>query len=327
MERNRSYDIAKFLAIFSVIIYHVENYLIDSQIVCSFVNTFFLSIFFVMSGLLSSTSKIVKTNFIRRQICRLLLPFVSCFVVYNLFMAVLYRQPVFIQNDFADAKSGYWFLLTLFEFFCVFKCILKIINKSQSLFYKLIVLFSPFILVSFLCVFLPETIAGWLSLMSFRRYYLFFAAGFAVSNIFIVNDIYKKKWFFFSTIVYIIGSIIYVCYVQSVSSIADLSTWYIVNIAGCHFWLCLCRQFEDKFSKHIVLIIGQNTLGIYTLHFFPLRTIQYFSENGFLIMGGGKMLPLFWFCAFVVAILAIAFLMCKMVKSNKILSLIFLGQS
>lgn len=39
------------------------------------------------------------------------------------------------------------------------------------------------------------------------------------------------------------------------------------------------------------------------------------------------MLPLFWFCAFVVAILAIAFLMCKMVKSNKILSLIFWGQS
>jgi len=33
MERKNYYDIAKFIAILSVIIYHVENYLIDNQII------------------------------------------------------------------------------------------------------------------------------------------------------------------------------------------------------------------------------------------------------------------------------------------------------
>lgn len=50
MERKNYYDIAKFIAILSVIIYHVENYLIDNQIIYSFINTYFLSLFFIISG-------------------------------------------------------------------------------------------------------------------------------------------------------------------------------------------------------------------------------------------------------------------------------------
>lgn len=49
MERKNYYDIAKFIAILSVIIYHVENYLIDNQIIYSFINTYFLSLFFIIS--------------------------------------------------------------------------------------------------------------------------------------------------------------------------------------------------------------------------------------------------------------------------------------
>ena len=45
MERKNYYDIAKFIAILSVIIYHVENYLIDNQIIYSFINTYFLSLY------------------------------------------------------------------------------------------------------------------------------------------------------------------------------------------------------------------------------------------------------------------------------------------
>ena len=46
MERKNYYDIAKFIAILSVIIYHVENYLIDNQIIYSFINTYFQRIVF-----------------------------------------------------------------------------------------------------------------------------------------------------------------------------------------------------------------------------------------------------------------------------------------
>lgn len=60
MERKNYYDIAKFIAILSVIIYHVENYLIDNQIIYSFINTYFLSLFFIISGLLLKSEKVFK---------------------------------------------------------------------------------------------------------------------------------------------------------------------------------------------------------------------------------------------------------------------------
>lgn len=47
MERKNYYDIAKFIAILSVIIYHVENYLIDNQIIYLFIykHLFSISVF------------------------------------------------------------------------------------------------------------------------------------------------------------------------------------------------------------------------------------------------------------------------------------------
>lgn len=119
MERKNYYDIAKFIAILSVIIYHVENYLIDNQIIYSFINTYFLSLFFIISGLLLKSEKSLQKGWLKRQAVRLMLPFFTCFIAYNLFIGALYREHFFNANDFADTKSGYWFLLTLFEFLCV----------------------------------------------------------------------------------------------------------------------------------------------------------------------------------------------------------------
>lgn len=67
MERKNYYDIAKFIAILSVIIYHVENYLIDNQIIYSFINTYFLSLFFIISGLLLKSEKSLQKGWLKRQ--------------------------------------------------------------------------------------------------------------------------------------------------------------------------------------------------------------------------------------------------------------------
>lgn len=75
MERKNYYDIAKFIAILSVIIYHVENYLIDNQIIYSFINTYFLSLFFIISGLLLKSEKSLQKGWLKRLAVRLMLPF------------------------------------------------------------------------------------------------------------------------------------------------------------------------------------------------------------------------------------------------------------
>lgn len=89
---------------------------------------------------------------------------------------------------------------------------------------------------------LPADISCWLSLMSFRRYYLFFAAGYALSNIFKGDNIENNKVWIVSSILYILGTLYYVQYVKSVDGIIDLVIWILTNFVGCHFWLCLCRR-------------------------------------------------------------------------------------
>ena len=207
MERKNYYDIAKFIAILSVIIYHVENYLIDNQIIYSFINTYFLSLFFMISGLLLKSEKSLQKGWLKRQAVRLMLPFFTCFIAYNLFIGALYREHFFNANDFADTKSGYWFLLTLFEFLCVYRCLIALISRTSNLLIKILILFSPFVVVNLLCVFLPADISCWLSLMSFRRYYLFFAAGYALSNIFKGDNIENNKVWIVSSILYILGTL------------------------------------------------------------------------------------------------------------------------
>ena len=57
MERNKSLDLIKGCAVISVIIYHVTEITGDT-ILKSFINTYFLSIFFFVSGYLTNREKI-----------------------------------------------------------------------------------------------------------------------------------------------------------------------------------------------------------------------------------------------------------------------------
>ena len=66
--------------------------------------------------------------------------------------------------------------------------------------------------------------------MSFRRYYLFFAAGYALSNIFKGDNIENNKVWIVSSILYILGTLYYVQYVKSVDGIIDLVIWILTNL-------------------------------------------------------------------------------------------------
>lgn len=58
MQRNNTYDIAKCWAIVSVIVYHVINIIFYNQIIHSFIDTYFLALFFFISGLLVKDDKV-----------------------------------------------------------------------------------------------------------------------------------------------------------------------------------------------------------------------------------------------------------------------------
>lgn len=81
MQRNNTYDIAKFVAITAVALYHVENHIYSNGYLHSFIDTFFLSIFFFISGLLTKEYKIYEDGWIRKQAIHLLIPFAFCFIL------------------------------------------------------------------------------------------------------------------------------------------------------------------------------------------------------------------------------------------------------
>lgn len=184
------------------------------------------------------------------------------------------------------------------------------------------VLISPFFIVTILCSILPYEIAGYFSLMSFRRYWLFFVYGYIVNSYWKVDTVVLRKVLPYSSLCYITMSLYYIFIVKDISSNFDFAIWFVTNFVGCHFWLLLIERFKVLFSKNIILNIGRSTLGIYLFHYYPLRWCT--------IAMGGKQLndsfyyyPLTIICTLV--ILVLAYFITTAVKSNKITAFLFLG--
>lgn len=241
-QRNNVYDIAKCLAIVSVAAYHVEFLIFPNNYLHAFINTFFLTLFFVISGLLTKSYKISQNGWLMAQVKHLLVPFISGFLLYNLTIGILKGKVL----DLSDTKSGYWFLFSLFEFYVVLWMIGKYHKTNKAV--KLLLLFIPFVAVSALCSVISYDAAGLLSLFSFRRYWLFFAYGYALTNIGKSSIIYNNKVGACATLLYLILGIAYVVNIQDVHNNIDFAVWFVTNLAGCHFWLFVIKKLESVLS-------------------------------------------------------------------------------
>ena len=324
MQRNNTYDIAKFVAITAVVLYHVENYIYSNGYLHSFIDTFFLSIFFFISGLLTKESKIYEDGWIRKQAIHLLIPFVFCFFLIGFVKWFIGGKPIFTLHSLGDAKSGYWFILSLFEFYGVMWILSGLLSKFQNKLTRISLLTLPFVVVSGLCIILPYEVAGYISLMSFRRYWLFFAYGFTLTNIF------KNTSFFYSDKIGSLFIVLYLCLltyyviiIKTVDSNFSFCVWLLVNFIGVHFWLYAIKKVGTIISNMWVLNIGQNTLGIYLLHYYPLNV-------AIMHMGGVKMMNsnyLFYIYTPLIAVVLIvtAYYMTVLCKTNKWTAFLILG--
>lgn len=324
MKRNNVYDIAKCWAIVSVIIYHVINIIYNNQYVHSFIDTYFLTLFFFISGLLTKQEKVSQSGWIKKQSIHLMVPFVTIFIIYRVYQHFLYDVPVFYQKAFDDSKSGFWFIFSLYCFFLTLKLLLSIVGKTKWKLLDFILLIAPFFVVVALCLILSNEAAGYLSLMSYRRYWLFFILGYIISNYYNYERIFTNRTVLYLSLpVYIVLASLYIIKVQDVSSNTDFIIWFVANIAGCVFWVSLFEKLKQPLSKDAILNIGKNTLGIYLLHYFPLSWAK-------LVLGSEHLLcsnPLNYLYAIVtvIVILIVSYMMTWGVKQNKVLALCFLG--
>lgn len=280
MNRNNALDIAKCWAICSVVLYHVESRIFVDAGLHAFIDTYFLSLFFLISGLLTKAEKVIETKWVKKQFTHVIVPFLTSFSLYHLFLSCF--EPVNILHRLGDAKGGFWFLLTLFMFMVSLHIYCRLTQSIKNKYLKAALLFIPMIVVTALTILLPTEYSEYLSLPSYRRYWLFYAYGYAITNIFHQQDqIYNHKIGIPSIICYIVLGALYIFHIQSVSSILDLGCWMLVNFAACHTWLYLAKLLEQKISTSWVLNAGRQTLGIYIIHYYPLYiTVMLLKDYG-----------------------------------------------
>ena len=147
IQKNNVYDIAKFWAIISVQpITSCILLFIGKLWLCSSIHTFFRS-----SSLYPDYLQIkISHGWYKKQILHLLVPFISCWTLYGLFLRCF--DIAFISiGAFDDAKRGYWFILVLFLFNIFLGLLKTIMDKSQTIKVKYVVMLIPFFQLHF-CV-------------------------------------------------------------------------------------------------------------------------------------------------------------------------------
>lgn len=273
MLRDNVLDIAKSWAIFSVIVFHVVITFVNWESLGAFINTYFLTLFFFISGILVKEAKL-SDGWCRKQVGHLLLPFLSCWLLYRLFVCGLHGSPIFAKGAIDDAKGGYWFIFVLFVFNILLYGIKRLMSISMSNIVNMAVLSLPFWIAVVLCMALPYDVAGYFSLMSVRRYWLFFVYGYAISNIWHCNSLLRnKRWGIVSCCVYVPMAVFYTMEVVSIQSNIDFAIWLATNVVAIHAYIYILYVLQKWLSSRYVLSVGMRTLGIYVFHYYPLHII------------------------------------------------------
>lgn len=308
-------DFAKGFAIISVVFYHVASPL-EYHVLRDFINTYFLSLFFFISGFLSVGRSFDLSSigsYLKKKARVLLVPFVVC-AIFN----YLYRKFLLLESPdlfiFSDAKGGYWFLLVLFYYFITLKIFFSFFHISQNR-SRFCFLLIPFVIVVLLSKVLPINWYYLFSLSAFRRYYLVFLYGVFFR---FYSITFSKKLVIISSFLYIVSIFFFLDHMTFFKSEVDFFIWLLTNISGCILWLNICKLLSSPLS--FLCKLGVNSLGIYVLHYF---FFQFFCLL-YYIMGMRAYLLLLIVAS--TLILLLTYYTTIFISKNKYLSFLFLGK-
>lgn len=263
MDKNRCvvWDYARGIAITMIVLYHLIGYAdrVYASIPVSICHTAQIPIFMYVSGVLSvSTLKRYRwDSLLINKSIRLLFPFVSFTIIWGII------DPSGIIPMLLDQfKSGYWFVLVLFEIISVFALLneIKMLLRISSLY--VIVLF--YCILSIYVYFVPNdfVINRLLSINLLWHYFPFFVIGFYSTKIAAIFCIRFSLLYFF----------IYACaqyyYFKTDNSVALL----FCNFFSLAFYMSIfqggVRPLVSVFSK-----IGVYSLQIYLIHYLLIELI------------------------------------------------------
>lgn len=266
-------DIVKGIAILFVLWHHsfilYPIYMLDipwCQYAIAIHGTFFLNVFFLVSGYLfaNSTPRSFVANF-RKKAGRLLVPYIS-YAIINLgiklaFPSLVNRKVEGIDDyiwNFLFHGGELWFVYTLFLIFLVWPPVLNKIGKNGISVSILLLVFATTII--------PANLYGEIFLYSeFLFYSIFFLSGYLLKDI-DRSILSNNRYFSFSALLFCFFCVFFVQ-----TEFIPYVWRFILAAIGCWFVWGLSFKLQKITSVNNALsFCGKNSLAFYWLNGFAL---------------------------------------------------------
>lgn len=255
MERDSSFDSAKGLGIYSVVLIHIIDYLgWRNGLLSHVIVSYYMPVFFVISGFFTYNDKYSSRDLIRKRFKELICPYLTIAIVINFYRTVILGGEFWNHYLFDESKGGFWFLVVLFIYNCFFAIAKEISGKNSNMFF--IVLISIYLFFLLITPYVPYFYYELFSLPSIRKYLPFFIFGMLIRK----YEQEVKPW---SKQSYVLSGLIYFSLLMFPFSKTyfGLIIWSICATAGSIFIICTFKHFS--YLSFPFSGIGKYTLTIY----------------------------------------------------------------
>ena len=285
MERNNSIDFLKGISLYLVVVNHLANQMIGTNIFTQVISLVHLPMLFVASGYLfnSSWKNRSLNRIILGKVRHLLLPYISWSVI-ALIVSMITNHNIrfeFVKDEFIQIfiyGRSVWFLLTLFLVTVLCSIFFKLFIKIPYLL-RIIVFFIGYI---FLCYVLPNEI---FQLIKMKVYILYFILGLFLNEYKEINEkIYSKvrKNIYVLIALFIVGCFLFL-HSEQANYMVDfvikeegkymIVVAYVLTIIGMNLLVYICNLKISNNIRNVFQRMGVCSLDIYVIHMFFVRVI------------------------------------------------------
>lgn len=283
-------DALRGFAMLLVVFVHVEIFGFFNFSHTTFLGKFFSAVhmptFFFISGLCMYKPNATYTGSrIFKDVLRLIIPAFIVGLIYT-YIKIDKNYFYFLSNSM---KAGYWFTISLFEIFLIYYLVYILLKRNEKLFDLVLILVSVFLFILKLplkTIPLAETIGNLLCLHQTCNFFLFFALGILAAKyrdsilVLIVN-----KWVSMIVFLMLMTSSLFMFKFYGSLHISGVKEQIVSTIGetAVGFWgvICLYMLFyyyksffsETNIVGKSLIIIGNNTLAIYLIHYFILPNL------------------------------------------------------
>ncbi len=288
-------DIARAIAIFSIVLGHTIAYSTHCYEIYRFIFAFSVPLFFVLSGMTFRLKEETTWQFIKRKFLRIMIPYfvwaILFLVPYYLFgsnfsselsqpnlLGVLYGSGA---DSALKQNTPLWFLPALFTTELLYYFLLKIFRHPKTPYFLL----PAVLLIGYITtIFLGQIILPW-GINSALTIGVFFYLGYLLKN-------YNFKPIF-AALLFILGLIAFIfnSHDNVIWSDYQYNNYFLTIIAGATFAFSIIAFAKYLGKNHIIEYVGQNTMSILIFHKLivvifqtKLGTITSLSQNSNLIL-------------------------------------------